>query len=326
MKIPKKTIMIVAILAIAISVSMAYIHYLSNRLRLLREIDYRIKSFPTSLQTSSSRAISLDRKIELEHKNLELENSLITTSIQALGGFFFLLSAYFTWRSLQISEDQQLTDRFVKAIDLLSHEKTEIRIGGLFALERIAIDSPEDHWRVMEMITSFIRKRSPVKSDCDNTDLPQITEEIQIALNILRRRDKNRDPKELKTYFIDLHETNLTKADLRGCWLEGASFINSSLIDAYLDNAVLNRATFRHSDLRNIWLDGAKLENTRFYKANLEGASLSGSNMNSAYLMKSNFKGANVTEDQLSQAKLCQTILPDGINLDPNRNCEELGK
>src|SRR5262249_35281182 len=52
----------------------------------------------------------------------------------------------------------QVTDRFSKAIDHLGSEKLDVRIGGIYALERIARDSPqEDHPTIMEVLTAFMR-------------------------------------------------------------------------------------------------------------------------------------------------------------------------
>jgi len=51
-----------------------------------------------------------------------------------------------TWQAfaqLQLVSSGQITDRFSKAIEHLGHNSPEVRIGGVFALERIAKDSPD---------------------------------------------------------------------------------------------------------------------------------------------------------------------------------------
>jgi hypothetical protein len=53
-----------------------------------------------------------------------------------------LLGAFFTWRQLQISREGQVTDRFTRAVDQLGHPEVDVRLGGIYALERIAKDSP----------------------------------------------------------------------------------------------------------------------------------------------------------------------------------------
>ena len=53
-----------------------------------------------------------------------------------------------------------MTDRYTKAIEQLGSDKLDVRIGGIYALERIARDSPRDHPTVMEVLSAFIRDHS----------------------------------------------------------------------------------------------------------------------------------------------------------------------
>ena len=97
-----------------------------------------------------------------------------------------LLGAYFTYRQLQtgreqlevarqqaqatakqareqvaISEQGQITERFTRAVDQLGSERPDVRLGGIYALERIANDSPPDQSTIGEVLTAYIRQRSP---------------------------------------------------------------------------------------------------------------------------------------------------------------------
>src|SRR5829696_516895 len=55
-----------------------------------------------------------------------------------------------TRETLRITEQGQITERFTRAIDQLGETELEIRLGGIYALERIAKDSPErDYSTVM---------------------------------------------------------------------------------------------------------------------------------------------------------------------------------
>jgi hypothetical protein len=53
-----------------------------------------------------------------------------------------------------------VTDRYTKAVEQLGSDKLEVRIGGIYALERIACDSARDHPTVMDVLTAFIREHS----------------------------------------------------------------------------------------------------------------------------------------------------------------------
>jgi hypothetical protein len=69
-----------------------------------------------------------------------------------------------TQRTLELTEQGQITERFTRAIDQLGatdddrNPRLEIRLGGIYALERIARDSPErDYSTVMEVLTAGLR-------------------------------------------------------------------------------------------------------------------------------------------------------------------------
>src|SRR5579859_5423121 len=63
-------------------------------------------------------------------------------------------------RTLELTEQGQVTERYTKAIEQLGSDKLDVRIGGIYALERIARDSARDHQTVMEVLTAFIREHS----------------------------------------------------------------------------------------------------------------------------------------------------------------------
>ena len=47
-----------------------------------------------------------------------------------------------------IAQEGQITERFTRAVEHLGSDNLEIRLGGIYALERIARDSVRDHWPV----------------------------------------------------------------------------------------------------------------------------------------------------------------------------------
>ena len=62
-----------------------------------------------------------------------------------------------------VSQEGQITDRFTRAIEQLGAEQLQVRLGGIYALERIARDSPGDHWPIMEVLTAFVRENAPLE-------------------------------------------------------------------------------------------------------------------------------------------------------------------
>src|SRR4051812_37196715 len=72
------------------------------------------------------------------------------TISQVMVGLVLLCGLYFTWRTTRVTEDGRITDRFSKAVELLGSrtadntKSIESRLGGIYALERIARDSERD--------------------------------------------------------------------------------------------------------------------------------------------------------------------------------------
>jgi hypothetical protein len=66
----------------------------------------------------------------------------------------------------RLTEQGQITDRFTRAIDQLGKTDDkgdklfEIRLGGIYALERIARDSEVDHWPIMEVLSAYVRQHA----------------------------------------------------------------------------------------------------------------------------------------------------------------------
>ncbi len=63
-------------------------------------------------------------------------------------------------KTVEVAERGQITERFTRAIDQLGSGTLEVRLGGIYALERIARDSKDDHWTIMEALTAFVREKA----------------------------------------------------------------------------------------------------------------------------------------------------------------------
>jgi hypothetical protein len=94
-------------------------------------------------------------------EGLRAQNEVRSTLLQGLGGAALLVGAYITYRQLQTSREGQITERFTRAIDQLGSEHLDVRLGGLYALARIARDSPADRASIGEVLTAFVRTHAP---------------------------------------------------------------------------------------------------------------------------------------------------------------------
>ena len=127
----------------------------------------------------------------------------------------------FTARNFNLSREGRVTDRYTKAIEQLGSKELDVRIGGIYALERIARDSAKDHPAVMEVLAAFIREHSREQwppPDPDNPDQLRLTRpDVQAAATVAGRRNAKRDIRP-----IDLTRADLTRADLTGARLNDA--------------------------------------------------------------------------------------------------------
>lgn len=220
---------------------------------------------------------------------LRMTNEYRRTLAQIIGGLALLVGLFLTWRriaaaerTVEIVQEEQITERFTRAIEQLGHEKREVRVGGIYALERIARDSERDHWTIMEVLTAYIRENAPLPSRVggparsergpneagglppDNSE--EIPTDVQAILTVIGRR--NRDT-EQEGQTLDSSRTNLRRARLGGAHLEWANFD-----EALLEGANLDKAHMEDASLRGAHLEGADFLGTHLRNANMKGTDL----------------------------------------------------
>ncbi len=150
------------------------------------------------------------------------------------------------------SEATVAADLYSRAIDQLGSGKLDVRIGGVYALERVARDSKSYHPIVMEVLTAFIREYSheqwppPEQQEENRWTRP----DIQAAVTVIGRRDVKRDTRAIDLYRAVLINASLNDADLRSAKLRRANLTGAYLYDTILVDA----------DLRDATLDGARLD------------------------------------------------------------------
>ena len=103
--------------------------------------------------------------VDSEKDRATAEASTRTGLIAGLAGLAALGGLIFTARTYRLTEQGHITDRYTKAIEQLGSDKLDLRLGGIYALERIAVDSKRDHPTVVEVLSAFVREHSdPTKA------------------------------------------------------------------------------------------------------------------------------------------------------------------
>ena len=214
-----------------------------------------------------------------------------TATLAVLAGVIAGGGAFLTWLSYRLNQAGQLTERFGRAVDQLGNESMDVRIGGIYALERIAKDSRHDHPQVMEVLTAFVREHAAWPPPFEGPRLfdaerrPRLRQDVQAVMNVIGRRRREHDERgaELDLMNTDLRYLYLIhdRAHLEGIFLSGAHLENAYLLDAHLDGAVLGEAHLNGAYLvgvsfRQASMTGAHLERADLEHADLEGANLAG--------------------------------------------------
>jgi hypothetical protein len=255
-----------------------------------------------------------DRSLE----GLRAQNEVRTTLLQGLDGVALLAAASLAYLQLTNGREQlrigqlgQVTERFTRAIDQVGHAQVDVRLGGIYALERIARDSPADRATIREVLVAFIRNRAPwppsrpgqygPTAPIDGLKpLREWAPDLQACLSALGRDKSDR---------LDLHALDLRGACLAGAHLEGANLVGArlekaDLSGAHLEGALLRDANLEAADLRGAWLEDAVLVGARLAWADLSGAHLPRANLAIALLDRARLTNADMRKVNLIGARL----------------------
>ncbi|MET7710856.1 pentapeptide repeat-containing protein [Micromonospora sp. NPDC005413] len=243
----------------------------------------------------------------------------------AVAGIVAAAGLAFTARTFFLTRRGQWADRYGKAVTQLGSPELMERVGGIYALERLMAESLHDHWTVVEVLATFVRRHA-ARLEGESADGGAPTPpavDVQSALTVLCRR-----PRRPETHTLDLSGTDLCgaamseghlpqtrfdnsclkRADLSGADLRGASFLSADLTEALLVNSGLEDAFLTAADLSWAALAGARLDRASLVAARLEGTILEGARLHGALLTPPDVNG-------LTAAQLTTALLDDATEL-----------
>jgi uncharacterized protein YjbI with pentapeptide repeats len=270
--------------------------------------------------------------------------------VTAIG--FIIAAAIALMRHLaQTDADRQrrIVESFSKAVEQLGSEKLELRVGSIFALERLSKENPDDYWTIMEVLTAFVRERMRCTTIMARLSerayflwlqagrpegrsdefwveavrlerLEQTPTDIAAILTVIKRRSaENQQREEDKGWRFDLSGTYLREANLmdfilkaanlNGAHLEGANLEEAHLEGANLEEAHLEGASLEYAYLREAYLRDAHLEGAKLALAHLEWAFLRDAHLEGADLEQAYLENAELTNAHLERANLTLAVL-----------------
>ena len=92
--------------------------------------------------------------------------------MQGFAGLAVLAGLLFTWRQVRDTRQGQVTDRYTRAIDQLGQPSPELRVGAIYALERIARDSAADRRTIVEVLATFVRLHTRLSPGTEGRSRP----------------------------------------------------------------------------------------------------------------------------------------------------------
>src|SRR5262249_2518601 len=206
----------------------------------------------------------------------------------------------------QLAAQGQITDRFGRAIEQLSQEGADIRVGAVYALRRLMRDSPDDEPEIIDILSTFLRTHaatSPTTStgatSTANSRHPSAPPDIQAAVTVLVHRP---NPKSTGNDRLNLADAYLAGVSLfgGGVDLTGADLTGADLTGANLDFVRLKWAHLAGADLA-----GADLFNADLFGADLTGADLTGTDLTG----DPDLNGVDLRDARLAYAKLANADL-----------------
>lgn len=192
-------------------------------------------------------------------------NNIRSSLLQGIAGAAVLASAYGAWRQLnhnilvsrsqrELDRQGQITERFGRSVEQLGSTNQSIRMGAIYAFDRIASESPDDRNSIVNLLAAYIREESPwpprssasYPADHPTEQVPPLrvrAVDVQTALTVLCRWGP-------KVNSSDYWPTvDLSNADLRMGNMSGGSLWRVRLNGSNLARANLTKADLRGADL-----------------------------------------------------------------------------
>ena len=222
-------------------------------------------------------------------------------------------------RQADIAQLSLVNERYERGAEMLGNDVLSVRLGGIYALRRLAEDHPEQyHIQIMELLCAFVRY--PTKDS--NVERPPnlhhelehyitLRADVQEVIQAIGSRSPSGIALErsrgFKLYLRDaqLADLQVQGANLSRAWLTNANLSKAVLPDADLSCARLRQVILSDANLRRADLSNAKLWCANLSRAILQNANLSGTDFCGIDANSQEYGGAvrGLTQAQLDVAR-----------------------
>jgi hypothetical protein len=274
-------------------------------------------------------------RITVQDGHIKLQNDIRTTMVQAIGGLLLIVGAVTAWkqlqvgqqqlqhnfettkRSLQLDNDRQITEQFGRAIDHLGTDNINVRLGGIYTLERLLSSEQIDYRQITEILVAYIRHHAYWAADEAENFVGALAEgrdptpprtrrlherlpDVQAVIDVLGRQPGPRDDirRSILLFNVDLGRAILARGNFRSF-----TFINANLGGCQCQGGDFRKAAFRLTDFGYAEVGRAQFQQAAFARcslrdvrgleaANLQGVRATGTVWPTGF----DWKAAGVTE------------------------------
>ena len=203
-------------------------------------------------------------------------------------------------RQTETGQQSLLNERYQRGAEMLGSPVLSVRFGGIYALQRLAEEHPEQyHVQVMRLFCAFVRNppsmrrkratKGELRLDVQDV-ITAIGKRSYAGLRLEAEADFSLDLRGARLECAHMMGLNFAGSDLEGADLSGARFLRANLSDARLGDVNLSDSYLTEANLSGAYLDGADLSGARLFETNLCGATLVSTELSGA-----NFEGATVS-------------------------------
>lgn len=304
-----------------------------------------------------------------EASNIRSTILILTAVLGASGIPLFIWRTTIAYSQAGIARDRAYTELFTKAIEQLGTDKVkkeevldaegkpvldnagqplmreiyvpniEVRIGAIYALERIMKESKKDAPAIVDTLAAYVREncgkptlecKIPEKKFSEPIGEWLAAIQNYIGIVILPKKGTLVDrakalAEQPQVNRVDI-KTALTVIGRRPVHLKNPKdFEDERTTMPDLRNVNFQGWDLRNFDLSHCNLSGAKMQGANFHAAQMQGAKLLGAQMQGTNLNKANIQRANISGSDLQGASLNFAKMQRAKIIDADMNCAEFG-
>jgi hypothetical protein len=178
-------------------------------------------------------------------------------------------------------EERRVTELYTKAVEQLGSDKAPVRLGGLYALERLGQDNPKQRQTIVNVLCAYLRMpfkapptglRGRTGAELGEDEDPELLVRLA-AQELLKTHLSHDEPGYWPGMSVDLQRAVLVDFRLSGCTLAAADFSRAKFVGAVhiRGTTFTRRAGFYGTEFtdianfdRSVFADGAFFSSAHF--------------------------------------------------------------